>query len=178
MCNNVENFFVRSIQMTDQMLKYSEHFETIIALVTYLAVCNRYSDKYDKTIDNANAWWLANHLGIEENEVEVVLDGYKGLFRRSKEKYGGDNYEEQFRYSLLLRYAHRSYTDQNAPDVSKPLTNEELFSLLNFISNKSREEQEEKHHLDNSRNQKMAMYIAVLSAMIAAGASIIAALSG
>lgn len=164
--------------MTDQMPKYSEHFETIIALVTYLAVCNRYSEKYDKTIDNANAGWLAIHLGLEENEVKMVLGRYKSLFRESKWKYGGEEYEEQYRYSLLLRYAHRPYTDQSAPDASQPLTNEELFLLLNFISDKAREEQEEKQHLANSRNQKMAMYIAVLSAMIAAGASIIAALSG
>ncbi len=47
--------------MKDQTPKYSEHYETIIALVTYLAVCNRYSETFNKTIDNANAWWLANH---------------------------------------------------------------------------------------------------------------------
>lgn len=152
------------------MLKYSDHYEVIVSLVTYLAVCNRYSNRFDKTIDNATSGWLANYLGFEEDEVDLVLGGYKGLFRRSRNKYEG-----QYRYSLLLRYAHRSYTTQDKQDVSEPLSNEELFSLLNFVSNKVREEQEEKHHIDNSRNQKIAMYIAVFSALVAAGASLIAA---
>lgn len=172
--------------MKNNNLKYSDHYETIVALVTYLALCNRYIERDKKTIDNATAWWLVKYLGLseqtEENkvafdakvkEVEAVLTGYTSLFRKSN-----DQHEGRYRYSLLLRYARRLYKDKQDPDVSDPLSNEELFSLLDFISNKAKTEQEEKTREDNNRYQLLAMGIAVLSAVIAAGSSVYVALIG
>lgn len=158
--------------MKDKTVRYSDHYELIVALVTYLAVCNRNVKKYNKTIDNATAGWLADYLGFRDqaDEVEFVLDNFKSIFRKSMQQYDG-----YYRYSLLLRYSHRAYTDTNDPDVSEPLPNEELFSLLNFISNKVNIEQEEKRQKENKRNEIVAMSIAVLSAVIAATASIISA---
>lgn len=155
--------------------KYSEHYEVIVALVTYLAVCNRRVEKYDKTIDNATAGWLAEFLGLQERaeEVEFVLENFKGLFRKSRQQYDG-----HYRYTLLLRYSHRNYESSQAPDVSEPLPNNELFSLLDFISNKVSMEQTDKQQRENNRNQQIAMFIAVLSAVIAAAASVVSALVG
>ena len=115
----------------NEELKYADHYEIIIALVTYLALCNRFSERFDKTIDNATAGWLAQYLGFEEQaqEVDFVLENYKSLFRRSTRAYEG-----HYRYSLLLRYSLRTYTGRQSQDVSEPLSNDELFSLLEFIS--------------------------------------------
>ena len=178
-------------------MKYSDHYETIVALVTYLAACNRYREKDKKYIDNATAWWLVKYLGLAVHpaeietsddaekqraaeifdaqvaEVESVLNDYKSLFRKSIKSYDG---EDRYRYSLLLRYARRPYREDNKPDVSDPLSNEELFSLLNFISSKAKMEQDEKSQMVTDRNQRIAMFIAALSAIIAAAASVIAAL--
>ena len=177
-------------------MKYSDHYETIVALVTYLATCNRYREKDKKYIDNATAWWLVKYLGLAVHpdeietsddtekqsataiynakvaEVESVLNSYKSFFRKSMKSYDG---EDRYRYSLLLRYARRPYKEDNKPDVSDPLSNEELFSLLNFISSKAKMEQEEKTQRDNNRHQLIAMGIAVLSAVIAAASSVYAA---
>lgn len=156
--------------MTITNPKYSEHYETVIALVTYLAVCQRYSKRFDKTIDNATSDWLANYLNLEVDEVAFVLDNFRGLFRKTKEAYDGLH-----RYSLLLRYSLRSYTTADAPDTSKPLSNEELFALLNFVSSKASEEQQEQRHVDNVRNQQIAMFVAALSALSAAATSVFVA---
>jgi|APSaa5957512622_1039677.scaffolds.fasta_scaffold84456_2 hypothetical protein len=155
-------------------LNYSEHYEIIVALVTYLAVCNRKTEDKKKIIDNATAWWLAQHLGLkdQEDEVRTVLAGHKNLFRESLNDYG----KKGHRYSLLLRYSHRPYDSEGAQDVSDPLSNEELFSLLNFISNQVSIEQAENRQKENNRNERVAMFIAVLSAVIAASASVIATL--
>jgi hypothetical protein len=158
--------------MKNETLKYSDHYEILVALVTYLAVCNRPVKSKGKTIDNATAIWLTEYLGFqsESKEVEFVLDSFKNIFRRSRQPHNG-----HYRYSLLLRYSHRSYTDPNAPDVSEPLPNNELFSLLNFISNRVAIEQDEKRQKENSRNDRVAMSVAVLSAVIAAIASVVSA---
>ncbi|MCO5210828.1 MAG: hypothetical protein M9936_14135 [Caldilinea sp.] len=147
--------------------KYTDHYETIIALVTYLAVCQRYSTTYKKTIDNATATWLADYLNLEEAEVTIVLDSFRGIFRKTKEQYDG-----HYRYSLLLRYSLRSYIDPNAQDSSTRLSNEELFALLDFVSRKASEEREEQRHVDNIRKQNLAMIVAVVCAVIAAASSV------
>lgn len=161
--------------MKKEIVKYSDHYEVIVSLVTYLAVCNRRVEKYDKTIDNATAGWLAEYLGLQEksHEVEYVLENFKGLFRKSRQQHDG-----HYRYTLLLRYSHRTYDGSQAPDISEPLPNDELFSLLGFISNKVAVELSEKQQSENNRNQQVAMFIAVLSAVIAAAASVVSALVG
>jgi hypothetical protein len=118
---------------------------------------------------------LAEYLGLKEqtDEVEFVLENFKGLFRKSRKKYEGYH-----RYTLLLRYSHRPYDGSQALDASEPLPNNELFSLLDFISNKVGMEQAEKQQRANNRNQQVAMFIAVLSAVIAAAASVVSALVG
>lgn len=157
--------------MKNDSIKYTDHYETIVALVTYLAVCNRRSKRFNKTIDNSNIDGLAKYLRLEFEEVKTVLESYNHLFRKSLEEY-----ENGYRYSLLLRYAHRPYDKLGNEDVSDPLTNDELFSLLSFISNKVKMEQEEEGQRINNKNQQRTMFIAALSAIVAAAAAVISAL--
>ena len=161
--------------MNNETPRYSDHYEIIVALVTYLAVCKRRAKDYPKTMDDATAGWLAEHLGLEAytEEVEHILNSYKSLFRKSNKPYQG-----HYLYSLLLRYSRRLYKENQASDVCEPLSNDELFSLLDFISSKVKMEQEEKSQVNNYRYQLLAMGIAVLSTMIAAASSLYVAFIG
>lgn len=159
--------------MEDETLRYADHYDIIVALVTYLALCNHGADPTDKSSDNANADWLAETLGLPEAEVTLVLENYKSLFRRSQEPYKG-----KYRYTLLLRYSHRNYQRPGGTEFSAPLADEELFALLAFVSNKVAMEQAEQQQRENSRNQMIAMLVAALSAVVAAAASIVSVLIG
>lgn len=79
---------------------YSEHFEILVALVAHLSVHVR------DNRDDSNAPRLAGHLGFQRDEVEHVLETYRGLFRRSQSNsFETPKYGPQRRYSLQLRYA-------------------------------------------------------------------------
>jgi hypothetical protein len=150
---------------------YSEHYDTIVALVTYLAVLDRRGEKSGRSFDNASVKWLAGKLGLPEAEIEFVLENFKGLFQKAHKPFEGE-----YHYSLLLRYSHRIYHADEDPEYSKPLPDEALFDLLDFISNRVAMEQEEAQQRLNNRNQLVAMLVASLSAVVAAAASIVAVL--
>ncbi len=80
--------------MSKKALSYSQHFETLVALVTHLAVVG------GDEADAANAPKLAACLGLDEPEVIMVLEGFKGLFRRTQERYPSKNYGLQYKYTL------------------------------------------------------------------------------
>ena len=70
--------------MKSQTPKYSEHYETITALVTYLAVCNRYSDKFKKTIDNNQGLFITLNLHSYYRLAKLIISISDGLFNCSK----------------------------------------------------------------------------------------------
>jgi|GEM_PF-4212271 len=151
--------------MINQALSYSDHFETIVALVTYLAVCE-IDDNAQEKRDNVTVGEVAERLDLNKSEVELVLKGYKGLFRKSEEDYPTKNHGKQYRYSLLLRYAQRPYIDGRPESWGPRLTNKELFSLLGFIANKVREEQENERirtrEMEESKRQRITNLITLL----------------
>ena len=59
--------------MIRQEAFYSTHFETIVALTTYLAVSE------SGEIDSANAFRLAKQLGLQLEDVQLVLDNATGI---------------------------------------------------------------------------------------------------
>jgi hypothetical protein len=140
--------------MSDPTLNYTTHFETLVALVTHLAVVG------GDEADAANAPKLAKRLRLNEQEVEYVLDNFHGLFRRSEMQYPTKNYGQQYKYTLQLRYARRKYVDGQVANVGEALSNEELFALLEFISNKVREEQENERQAKGNRVTMIGVWIA------------------
>lgn len=110
-----------------QAPSYSKHLETLMAVVTHLAV-HKWSIRQPRGI--------ANDLSIDEKDVTEVLNSFKGLFRRSSgvSKDHGDNF-----YSLHLRFA-RQVTDEDNKKERPPLESEYLIPLLEFISRKASEE--------------------------------------
>lgn len=132
--------------------KYSDHLETLIALVTHLAM----TDWSMRTPPN-----LAKALSIDESEIEVVLDKHKGLFRKSNKtsKKSGKHF-----YTLQIRYARQwleERLDDDEGEKKPPLEAEYLTTLLNFVTHKAAEEK--------NRN------LSLVTAWIAAGASLLVA---
>ena len=115
-------------------LSYSKHLETLIALITHLAV----TDWLMRTPPN-----LAKALSIEEKEIENTLESFKSLFRKSVKK--STKTGAHF-YSLQLRYAQqwREETDDDEDIRKSPLNPKYLIALLEFASDKARQESERK----------------------------------
>ncbi|GAB4227826.1 MAG: hypothetical protein Kow00121_56600 [Elainellaceae cyanobacterium] len=141
-------------------LSYSQHFETLVALVTHLAVVG------GDEADAANAPKLAERLGLDEQEVITVLDNFKGLFRKTQERYQSKNYGLQYKYTLQLRYARRKYVDGKVANVGEALTNEELFSLLTFITNKVNEEQETARQARENKITMIGVWVAAILSLV------------
>jgi len=134
-------------------LRYSDHLEALIALVTHLAM----TDWSMRTPPN-----LAKALSIEETEIQYVLDNFKGLFRRSQKtsKKTGVHF-----YTLQIRYARQWLEEQAGDDEGPqkpPLEVEYLTTLLEFVTHKAAEER--------SRS------LGFITAWIAAGGSLLVAI--
>jgi hypothetical protein len=105
--------------------------------------------------------------------VLEVLDGFKGLFRRSEGTHSTADYGLQHKYSLQLRYARRKYVDDKVVNVGEALSNEELFALLEFITNKVREEQENERLSRSNRLTMIGVWIAAVMSVLSALISLI-----
>ncbi|MDE1225686.1 hypothetical protein MCT03_15820 [Vibrio aestuarianus] len=115
--------------------KYSEHQETLIALVTHLAMTD-WSARSPTNISKA--------ISIDKDEIITVLESFKGLFRKGKRinKKTNENY-----YSLQIRHARQWLEDTDTDDEESkkpPLESEYLNKLLDFVIAKAAEERSNK----------------------------------
>ncbi|TVL55897.1 hypothetical protein [Shewanella algae] len=137
--------------------KYSDHQETLIALVTHLAM----TDWSARTPTN-----LAKAISIEKSEIETVLVGFKGLFRQSKKK---SKKTGDYFYSLQIRHARQwlnEANDEDEDDKKPPLETEYLTKLLDFVISKAAEE----------RRNKIAVvgpWVTAFASLIVAGLAIV-----
>lgn len=137
--------------------RYSAHLDTLVALVTNLAMTKWKSRT--PTI-------LAKELALDHDEVAYVLQNFKGLFR---ETYSRASYGEPY-YWLQLRWARRhiekaTESDQD-PVLEEPLEAEYLSALLNFILTMVEQEQA-------SEREQAAGRTTLVSSWIAAGVVIL-----
>ena len=137
--------------------KYSEHQETLIALVTHLAM----TDWSARTPTN-----LSKALSIESSEITEVLNEFKGLFRKSnnKSKKTGDHF-----YTLQIRHAKQwlyESAEEGENDTKPPLESELLTKLLDFVISKAAEERV-------NRITSIAPWVAVFGSLIVAGLAIV-----
>ncbi|QDO82391.1 hypothetical protein FM037_02960 [Shewanella psychropiezotolerans] len=115
--------------------KYSDHQESLIALVTHLAMTN-WSARTPTNLEKA--------LSINKSEIEVVLSSFKGLFRKSKKK---SKRTDDYFYSLQIRHAKQwlNETDDEDEDSRKPpLETEHLTKLLDLVISKAADERRNK----------------------------------
>lgn len=141
--------------------RYSEHLETLIALVTHLGLTYRRS---------RTPTMLAKYLGLEKAEVQKVLSDFKGLFRESVSVENGEHF-----YTLQIRYARRwldeteSDSDDDDTVQRPPLAPEHIAGLLSFVSRMVEQEQ-------TGARQRARNWFTLAGAWIAAAAAIAAAI--
>lgn len=154
--------------MNSRTFRYTDHEDTIISLVTYLG-----SHQGKEGRDAASPSELANYLGLDEEEVKTVLDEFRGLFRRSQKTYETREQGAQYRYTLHLRYARRKYVNGNLSERGESLTNDDLFGLLSFITNRIQEEHENERHAKSARNTMIGVWVAGTMSLLAAALGIV-----
>jgi|APSaa5957512535_1039671.scaffolds.fasta_scaffold283480_1 hypothetical protein len=152
-------------------LKYSDHIETITALVSYLALWKGKS---------RTPGGVAGALGLDKSEVWKVLDGFPGLFRKSKNPSRKPEKIGQHYYTLHVRYATRHLdskktdvdskkVDEDNPELKIPLAADYLSTILVMIQERAKME----ISLASESKQRI---ITLIGAWVAAAAAIIAAL--
>ena len=138
--------------------KYSSHFETLVALVSYMALMEYTS----RTPTN-----LAKYLSLGKDEVVFALENFKGIFRESIKPSHDTN--EKF-YCLQMRYATRKRdADDDEGDLVQ-MKAEHINTLLDFIAKMV--EAEKAGERQNSSN-----WITIVASSIAFIASLIALFS-
>jgi len=139
--------------------EYTAHLDTIVALVTNLAMTKWQSRT--PTI-------LAKELGLDHDEVADVLRNFKGLFRES---YGKADYGEPY-YWLQLRWARKHLEEAGKSDedvgLKEPLEPEYLSALLNFVLTMVEQEQAGSRERRASCTATIAAIVAALAAIAAA----------
>lgn len=141
--------------------KYSDNLETLVALVTHLAM-TQYKSR--------TASVLATDLSLDRDHVLHVLQTFKGLFRPSQNLYRPDKGDPEPYYWLQLRYA-RWYLEDKKEDAGKvepPLEADYLTALLDFIMKMVDQEKTEKRQLSSNAVAIVASIIALIASVVAA----------
>lgn len=146
-------------------LRFTKHFDTLVALITHL------SSTDDKSQTPGS---VADALGLQKDEVEQVLGLFPGFFRKSKsQSEGGEHF-----FAVHLRYARRAADGE----TSNPLTPGELTTLLSLVSHMTSQEHETSLLLiemkEEHQNIKQTNRITLIVALVSAFAAVIAATIG
>ena len=145
--------------MNDQP-SYSKHQATIVALVTHLALTKWKSRTPSR---------MANSLGLEDQEVRLVLEKFKDLFRKSK-RHDPNNNEPY--YTLQAKYAIRSYQDpgfQETQEIaSQPLDMKDTDIILQHIKDAVDREHKSKHQDSANRTNLKTAWIGAAAIIVAA----------
>ena len=126
---------------------YSEHLETLAAVITHLALYKRPK----RTVHG-----IATESQIGEQAVQFVLDNFGGIFK----KYLAKSPSGEALYALHVRHARQSAVDGDDAEL-EPLDPQYLTILLEFVSHRAQDE-----------SQRRTSYIV---AWIGAAVSVIAA---
>ncbi len=158
-------------------MSYSQNLDVLIALISHLGLCNQKS---------RTPTFIAKDLGIEVSKIQDSLEGFSGIFRRSKNKSkSGESY-----YTLQIRFALRGsqYSDETEGKEGTALEIDHIISLMNFVSDQAQKEQDADLALkglkESSKRLEQDFLVAQkqinqgrLAAFLALAASIIATIS-
>jgi hypothetical protein len=135
--------------------RYSDHLDVLVALTTYLALTPWAS----RTVPG-----LARDLSLPPEDVRAAVEGFPGVFRRSRNLSAeGEPY-----FTLHARYALRKADTANEAQVLVELRSDLLSTVLAFIAQQASHESTFEQF---SRQQRHTLHVTWL----AVGASIIAA---
>ncbi len=145
--------------------RYSEHLDTLTALITYLAL----TPKKSRTAPN-----LSLDLSLDPEVVQATFDAFPGVFRKSKNPDASGN---PF-YTIHARYALRAYDGEGSGDELPEVRPDVLAVLLEFVTHAARAEQERTQfeaQLQSTRDAAQgAQRSARLAALVAAIAAVLA----
>ncbi len=105
---------------------YSEHLETLVAVITHLAVY-----KHPKRTTQG----IAKESQLNEQEVKTVLDSFRGIFK----KYRATSPSGEALYALHVRHARQSVESDGDPE-REPLDPQYLTILLELVSHRAQDE--------------------------------------
>jgi len=108
--------------MCKNKTKYGDHFETLVALISHMALM----DDTSRTPSN-----LAKYLSLDKDETVNVLQDFKGIFRKSIKTFTETG--EHF-YCLQIRYATRKHEGDNDEGDFIQLKADYLSTLLDFVA--------------------------------------------
>jgi hypothetical protein len=144
--------------------RYSDHLDVLVALATYLAL----TPKTSRTIP-----WLAKDLSLPEAAVRTALEGFPGIFRRSRRP---SSVGEHF-YTLHARFALRSTDADSETQALVELRSDLLSTVLQFVTQQAAQEssfEQFKHQqLQTLRATWVAAGAAIVAAIMAAVATVI-----
>jgi len=153
--------------MDKKYVNYSDHFDTLVALVSHMALM----DYLSRTPSN-----LAKFLSLEYEEVNFVLKNFKGLFRESINPVSNSGKEEKY-YCLQIRYATRQTRKGEEDDIEEKaaeLRAEYLTALLEFISKMVDIERAGERQISANRFTLGASILAFIASIVAVIANYVA----
>lgn len=142
--------------MYKKSTKYSDHFETIVALISHMALMN---------FTSRTPSMLAKYLSLDEGEVNFVLQNFKGIFRESIKSSQERN--EKF-YCLQIRYATRKQEEDNDEGDFIQLKAEYLNTLLDFVAKMVETEKASTRQASYNLTTIMASIIALIASIATA----------
>ncbi|MFJ8936440.1 hypothetical protein ACIRL0_12100 [Streptomyces sp. NPDC102365] len=163
----------------DGRARYEAQLDTLIALITYMALT-----RWRSRSPNG----LSKDLGLAEDVVTCALNGFPGLFRQSADFYPTDA-GPQHSFTLHARYARRRPRGadpalnqpagaHNTASLSDPeptqdgageeLDAETLRALLDYVTERARAERDTRFHTQSIRWLLAAATVAALASLAAA----------
>jgi|GEM_PF-5192880 len=111
-------------------MKYSEYQDGLAALISHLGLVSNKS---------RTPHFIAMDTGIEKQRAEEILDGFPGIFRKSK----NTSKSGEWFYTLQIRYALRQpqYKETTGDEAGTPLSVADVLSMLEFIARQAHQEQ-------------------------------------
>lgn len=140
-------------------LRYSDHIDYLVSSLVYLG-----SHSYYWARSPSN---LARELSLDPSRLQMVFDGFPGLYRRSERLSEiGEHY-----YAVQARYAQREGGDTEDPDrisYIKPLSPERLQLIINFVTQSAEAERASRRAwVTNSISMSAAIIAAVAAVAVA-----------
>lgn len=145
---------------------FTRDFHYLVALIQHLGANEKWSSRTPRNI--------ADSIGLNMANVEQVLEAYPAFFRKSSNL----SAQKEPLYSLHIRYSRRVKVQvegtKTSKEQSRPLTSEELQTLLNLVTNMIGLEAEDRRLKADSKHNNMKVWVALVGAFATAIAAIVA----
>ena len=147
--------------------KYSDNFDTLVALITHLSSTHRAS---------RTPTYISKNLSLEKSLVIKTLEEFPAFFRKSKKVSTDQESEGDYFYTVHLRYSRRKL-DKNENGESQPLSADEITTLLNVVTSMVSQEQETSRTIMELKENYKSLFKTNIATMVAAIVAAIGAIA-